>query len=162
MQLLILYPFDFLGTSYFMFFKVDIWIDNNSYRSTFLDLRYFMWMIIWVFAWMHACMHVHTWCLQKSEEGIMSPGTGILDGCKPLCGCEKLNPYSLWGQYMLLTTEPCLQSLIFKIYSEKVKYFPYLFLNTQIFHGQRYFCLCILLGTLYTCICKYRHICGYL
>lgn len=31
------------------------------------------------------CMHVyhiHAWCLRRSELGIGSPGTGVLDGCE--------------------------------------------------------------------------------
>lgn len=34
--------------------------------------------------------HMHAWCLQRSEEGVRTPGTGVRDGCKPPCGSWEL------------------------------------------------------------------------
>ena len=37
-----------------------------------------------------ACLsvyHMHAWSLQKPEEGIRTPGTGVTDGCETPCGC---------------------------------------------------------------------------
>ena len=42
-----------------------------------------------------ACMcmhHVHAWCLQRPGQGVRSPGTGVMEGCKKQCGCWELNP----------------------------------------------------------------------
>jgi hypothetical protein len=60
-----------------------------------------------------ACMSVHhvsAWCPGSSEEGIRSPGTGVIDGCGALCGCwePKLGP--LGKQPVLLTPERSLQT----------------------------------------------------
>jgi hypothetical protein len=29
------------------------------------------------------------------EEGVEIPGTGVIDGCEPPCGCRELNPVTL-------------------------------------------------------------------
>lgn len=58
--------------------------------------------------------HMCTWCLRKTEVGTGSPGTGLPDGCDPLCGCLELNLDSLEEQLMLLTAEP--------IYKLKINY----------------------------------------
>ena len=31
--------------------------------------------------------HMHTWCLQRSEEGTRSPAVGVIDGCEQPRGC---------------------------------------------------------------------------
>lgn len=49
--------------------------------------------------------HISIWCLQRSEEGIGSPRTGVIDGCKPTCGYRASNLSPLQEQQMLLTTE---------------------------------------------------------
>ena len=51
--------------------------------------------------------HVSAWYLQKSEEGIKSPGTGVTDSCKP-CGCWEPNVSSARAASALYT-EPSLQ-----------------------------------------------------
>lgn len=28
--------------------------------------------------------HVHTWCLDRPEEGVISPRTEVTSGCKPI------------------------------------------------------------------------------
>lgn len=41
-----------------------------------------------------ACMHVYhvcAWYLQRPEEGVRSPGTEVIDSCKPPCGCWELS-----------------------------------------------------------------------
>lgn len=35
-------------------------------------------------------------CPWRSEEGLGYPGTGVIDGCEPPCGCWKFNFDSLW------------------------------------------------------------------
>lgn len=35
--------------------------------------------------------HMHAWCSCKSEEGFRSPGSKVIDGCEPPCGCWKSN-----------------------------------------------------------------------
>lgn len=66
------------------------------------DLKIFL-LYVWVFS----CMYLCTTCMQYPwgpEEGIKSPGTGVADGCEPLCGCSELNSsackssqYSWWA-----------------------------------------------------------------
>jgi hypothetical protein len=53
--------------------------------------------------------HLHAQCLQMSEEATGSPGIGVMDGCKPPCGCWKHTPETLQEQSVLLITEPFLQ-----------------------------------------------------
>lgn len=48
---------------------------------------------VWMFC-LHVCMH--SW----SEEGVRSPGTGVRDGYKPLCGCWEVNPGPLQVQVL--------------------------------------------------------------
>lgn len=58
------------------------------------------------------CMSVynmHALCSQRPEEGIEAPGTEILDGCEPLCGCWEMNLASLEEQPVNVTTELSLQ-----------------------------------------------------
>jgi hypothetical protein len=39
--------------------------------------------------------HVHPWCLERSEEGIRSPGMGITEECEPPCGwIQEMGPRS--------------------------------------------------------------------
>lgn len=49
-------------------------------------------------------------CLQKTEDCVRCPGSGITDGCKVPYGCWKLNLGPAGAA--LLTTEPFLQSQI--------------------------------------------------
>ena len=48
--------------------------------------------------------HVHAWYLQRLEEGIESPRTGVIDGWELLSECWKLNLGPLQEQKVLLTT----------------------------------------------------------
>ena len=57
--------------------------------------------------------HIRAWCLQRSEEGVGSPRTGVIDGCEPPCRCQELNSGLLEEQPVLLTTKPSLQSSFF-------------------------------------------------
>lgn len=36
--------------------------------------------------------HVCAWCSQRSEEGTVSPGTAVMDGCGLTCQCWEQNP----------------------------------------------------------------------
>lgn len=56
------------------------------------------------------------WCSRRSEEGTRSPGSGAMDGCKPLCSHLELNPCSLREQPELLVIEPSLQALLSYLY----------------------------------------------
>lgn len=58
-----------------------------------------------------ACMyvhHVHAWDMQTSEKGVLTPGTGVLDGSELLSVCWELNSRRLQEQ-VPLTSEPSLQ-----------------------------------------------------
>ena len=42
-----------------------------------------------------ACMfvyHVSACCSQRQDEGVRSPGTGVIDGYEPPCGYWESNP----------------------------------------------------------------------
>lgn len=61
---------------------------------------------------LHACMyvpHMCVWCPWKPEEGVRTLGTGITDGCEPLCGCREPKLCSLEEQQGLFIAEPFLQ-----------------------------------------------------
>lgn len=64
------------------------------------------------FACMHACIPraCSTW--KRPEEGVKSPGVGVIKGCEPLCEHDesKLGPQQ--EQPVLLTPELSLQLLI--------------------------------------------------
>lgn len=60
-------------------------------------------------AYTHLC-HKRAWYPWHSEEGVGSPGTGLIGGCDP-CGCCEPNPGPLQEQEVLVTTEPSLQAL---------------------------------------------------
>lgn len=50
-----------------------------------------------------ACMYVNaSYVHLKSEEGIRSPKTGVMDGCELPCGFWELNPGPLQDQLVLL------------------------------------------------------------
>jgi hypothetical protein len=59
-----------------------------------------------------------------SEDGIRSPGTGVIGGYEPTCGCWELNPGPRQKQLVLLTAGPSRQP------------FPFLFLNSLMQVGQ--------------------------
>jgi hypothetical protein len=50
------------------------------------------------------CMHM--WYLQRLEEGVGFPGTGVTDHYELPCQCSALNLGPLEEQCVLLTTEP--------------------------------------------------------
>ena len=50
-------------------------------------------------------------CPWSPEEGVKFLGTGVKDGCEPLCGCWEWDLGPLEEQPVLLTTEPSLQFL---------------------------------------------------
>lgn len=49
--------------------------------------------------------HMCALCCQRSEKGIWSFGTWVVDGCDLSCGCWESNPGNLEEQLVLLTTE---------------------------------------------------------
>lgn len=49
----------------------------------------------------HAC----TWCTQKPEEDIGSPGAKVTEGCGPPVGCRESNLGPVDDEPELLTTE---------------------------------------------------------
>jgi len=66
------------------------------------------------------CLYVHhtgTCYLQRSEEGIRSPGTGVTDVYELPYWCWELNLGLLLKQHVLLTADPSLlpHILLFKI-----------------------------------------------
>lgn len=52
--------------------------------------------------------HLHAWCLQRLENIVKLPETGVTESSEPLSGCQKSNLDPLGEQLMLLTTEPSL------------------------------------------------------
>ena len=51
--------------------------------------QWYLLIIYWVYCYifLHVCMSVHSvysWCPWRPEEGIVFPGTKIIDGCEPL------------------------------------------------------------------------------
>lgn len=59
-----------------------------------------------------ACVYVHhvyACCLHRSGKGVGSSGTGVLDGCEPLCRCQEPNPGLPQEQQALSTAVPTLQ-----------------------------------------------------
>lgn len=69
--------------------------------------RIFLWFFLLTCMYsLFACMSAHhmwTWCLQRFEEAVSSPGTGVPDICELLWRCLELNPGSLKEQPELLT-----------------------------------------------------------
>jgi hypothetical protein len=64
---------------------------------------------------LYACLcnkHTCAWCPRRSEEGIVSPGTGVTASCEPLCDYWKSNLDCLQEQPELLTIAPSLQPYI--------------------------------------------------
>lgn len=49
------------------------------------------------------------------------PGTRVIDGCEPLCGCCELNPGPLQKQPVLLTVKPSPQLLVRHLFFKKGK-----------------------------------------
>ena len=53
--------------------------------------------------------HVPAWYIQRSEEGVRSPGTSVKSDGKPMCIVWELNPDPLREQQVRSTAQPCLQ-----------------------------------------------------
>lgn len=66
-------------------------------------------------AGMYVCLSTCMQSPQRPAEGIRSPGTGVTDGYKPPCVFWELNLGPLEEQWVLLTTEPAQNLLIFKM-----------------------------------------------
>lgn len=73
---------------------------------------YFIFFIlcIWVLCLHMSVYHIYYWC-QRSEEGLRSPGTEVPGGC----GFCELNSGPLEEWHVLLTTDPTLQPLVYKV-----------------------------------------------
>lgn len=56
---------------------------------------------------MYVC-HMYGWGPRRSEEGIRSPRTGLMNGCELSCGCCELNMGPLEEQQVLLAIDPAL------------------------------------------------------
>lgn len=52
-------------------------------------------------------MYIH--CSKRPEEGVLSPGTGVRDWCKPPRGCWESDSDAPEEQSVLSTSEPSLQ-----------------------------------------------------
>jgi hypothetical protein len=53
--------------------------------------------------------HLYAWSVQRTEEDIGSPGTGVTGGCEPLFGCWESNLGPVQEKQVFLTTELTLQ-----------------------------------------------------
>lgn len=61
-----------------------------------------------------ACMYGHhlcVWCLQRLENSVGFPGTGVTANCESSCGCWQRNLALLQEQQGLFTAESPLQLL---------------------------------------------------
>lgn len=78
------------------YFKIYFWVIVSHLLKYSSDLNFVFVVLVLdlfilfysyeCFTGMDVCMyHVHTWFLQKPEEGIRSLWTGITDGCELLC-----------------------------------------------------------------------------
>ena len=77
---------------------------------TFLDV-FFMYTNA-----LSTCMYVyhkHAWYPQRSEDGAVSPGTGVTNGCELPRGFWEVNPGPLQEQPEILTAQPSLQPAVF-------------------------------------------------
>lgn len=87
--------------------EADRWVYEVRWPaspSSKLFLNVFYFCVYEYFTCMHV-HHVHSWCLQKAEEGIGFPGTGVAEDYELLHGCRELDLASLQGQLWLLTAE---------------------------------------------------------
>lgn len=62
-------------------------------------------MCMFVYVWVCICAPPPTKHPQKSEEGFLSPGTGVRDGCQLSCGCRECSPSFQQVQQVLLSVE---------------------------------------------------------
>jgi hypothetical protein len=72
-----------------------------------------------------SCMSVHhmyAWCLQRSEEGIMAPRTGVTDNFELPWRYWELDLGPLKEQQALLPTEPSLQSIYVYTHTHTLKH----------------------------------------
>jgi hypothetical protein len=80
--------------------------------SFYLSHRYYFLLNFFKNVCIFICKGVLPVCmqfLQRSEEGVTSPGTGVTDVCKPPCGCWELNLGPLEEQPVCLITDIPLQ-----------------------------------------------------
>ena len=61
--------------------------------------QFIIFILLSICIYMDVCLHVclcttHMQCLRRPEEGIRSPGPGVIDGCEPPCGYWELSPQS--------------------------------------------------------------------
>jgi hypothetical protein len=70
--------------------------------------------------------YMHAWWLQRPEEGVQSPETGVVGSCNLPCGCWEPNPGPLKEQPVLLKDELSVQS------------FPFFFMMLELITGFRY------------------------
>ena len=64
------------------------------YMYGLLPLCVCIYVCMYVYIYVYVCMyvyHVCAWYLWESEEGVISLGIGVMDGCEPSCGCWESN-----------------------------------------------------------------------
>lgn len=84
-------------------------IKTEAHANPFLLDFYFSFygMCVAVFSSAYVSMHhIHFWFLEKSEESVRSPVTGIGCSCELQCGHWKSNSGPLVREPVLLTTDP--------------------------------------------------------
>ena len=72
---------------------------------------------------MSTCIYVYcvyALCLWRPEVGVRSLGTGVRDGCEPLCGSYTMNPGSVEVQPVPFNTEASLQPICFGVLRQAV------------------------------------------
>ena len=59
-------------------------VDTQSLVTLIIVRVTFRFYLFYVYGCL-VCMyvyHIHAWCLRRSDVGIRSPGTGVIDGCE--------------------------------------------------------------------------------
>lgn len=69
-----------------------------SWYIFFFCFKLNFFLCVWLLPAYTYVHHMHTYCPQKFKEGAESPGTGVISGCEPPCGCWELNPSTLQAQ----------------------------------------------------------------
>lgn len=66
--------------------------EGRAWKTFFSSPTQIYFMGVNFFLHVYMCLYVPDYyCSWWSEEGVGLPGTVVMDGCKPLCGCWELN-----------------------------------------------------------------------
>ena len=100
---------------YHFFSSFHLFFSLSFFLSSFLSLFFMILRSYFMFnQWfLPTCVYLYhmsiIWCLWRSKQDIVFPGTGVITGFKQPHGCCKFNLGPLQVQQMPLTTQPSLQ-----------------------------------------------------